>query len=459
MESAASALPITAAPEKFRDVSSLLKENGRTTGPCRPWSATAASNLREDNHDMKIDKYIYYPYMASLVLLAAATASPAEDNEDFNWTEASQFVDSFPFKQKFIDSLVAAYQVAFPAPPLRTIPQQSFAQGEVLVYDIGWSFIRAGYVILTATPDAQHRTIKLGGKGLSRGFVSTFYRMRDYVISTIDAAGLYPLFFEEHLREGKHYSSDRWILYDHARNNVYVKGRSVSAPEFTNDYISVLYMARSRQFAPGDTFSLPFFVDGKIYHLMFSCKKRETIDYNGKDIRCLVVQPQPADDKGAFNKKKGLEIWFSDDAAKTPLKIKAKITIGSITANLVYAGRPKNDNPVAAKKNDPVKTPRTGKIADGSKVRNRDTLRSGDTVTTEMNEVADVHDSLKTADTVKMSDTSTVPVAPETSEPLIHYEAIDTHGTKKPHKTSKACCHDNEDGVEPEPGCSRDNSY
>ena len=347
MESAASASPSTAAPEKFRDVSSLLKWNGPMTGRCLPWSATAASDHGEDDLHMKIDKYTNYSFITVFALLALASVSPAADNEDFNWTEASRFVDSFPFKQTFTDSLVAAYQVTFPASPLRTIPQQSFAQGEVLVYDVGWSFIRAGYVILTATPDQPHRTIKLGAKGLSRGFVSTFYRMRDYIISTIDAEGLYPLFFEEHLHEGKHYTSDRWILYNHAKNNLYVKGRLVNAPQFTNDYISVLYLARSRQFAPGDTFSVPFFVDGRIYHLMFSCKKRETIDFNGKKIRCLVVQPQPMDDKGEFNRKKGLEIWFSDDAAKTPLKIKAKIAIGSITANLIYVWRPKNEIPAA----------------------------------------------------------------------------------------------------------------
>jgi hypothetical protein len=322
------------------------------TGRCRPLSAIAASNSGEDNPHMKINKYTYHRYATVLVLLVIASVSPAADNEDFNWTQASQFVDSFPFKQAFIDSLVTAYQVTFPASPLRTVPQQSFSQGEVLVYDVGWSFIRAGYVILTATSDQPHRTIKLGAKGLSRGFVSTFYRMRDYIISTIDAEGLYPLFFEEHLREGKKYKSNGWILYDHTKDTLYVKGRSLHAPQFTNDYISVLYLARSRQFAPGDTFSVPFFVDGKIHHLMFSCKKRENIDYNGKKIRCLVVQPQPSDDKGEFNRKKSLEIWFSDDAARTPLKIKAKIAIGSITANLIYVWRPKNENPAVVKSHD-----------------------------------------------------------------------------------------------------------
>ncbi len=405
---------------------------------------------------MNIDKHSCLAALAAAVLpLVLAAPLIAADEEDFNWTEASQFVDSFPFKQSYIDSLAAARHVVFPSSPLRTVPQQGFAKGELLVYDIGWSFVRAGYVILTATPDAPHRTIKLGAKALSRGFVSTFYRMRDYAISTVDAEGLYPLYFEEHLREGKHYKSNSLVLYDNAKDTLYVKERSLRVPKFTNDYISVLYLARTKQFAPGDTFSLPFFVDGKLYRLMFSCKKRETIAFNGKDIGCLVVQPQPADDKGAFNKKKGLEIWFSDDASKIPLKIKAKITIGSITANLVHAERPKSSGftgftPVKAEVKP--RPPDTVRLHAAAKMtvppKTRDSLRTGDTSKT------------LDRDARQPSDTMQVHDAAETAAGVSNADIIfKTEKTAKSPDTADVHDPGNKIGTEPVRRCSRDNSY
>jgi hypothetical protein len=365
-------------------------------------------------------------FFIGAVILSTVAVSRAAAEEDFNWTEGAKFVDGFPFKQAFIDSLAAACGVAFSSTPLRTVPQQVFSKGEVLVYDIGWGIIKGGYVILTATPDTAHRTLRLGGKALSRGFVSTFYRMRDYVISTVDAAGLYPLVFEEHLREGKHYKSDNWVIFDNVNDTLHAKGRpvkKVGVPEFTNDYLSVLYLARTRKFAPGDTFTLPFFVDGKFYYLLFSCKGRETLEFGGKNVRCLVTQPQPKNDNGAFNKKKRLEIWFSDDSLKLPIKIKAKIAIGSITANLIHRSLPKSEPPPAAKPRDTAKTP----APDSSK--RRDSAVQSDTIRS-LNSAIMV-DSLKTRDSIRCHDTGKTPDSLKKNDTTKKHDSAATPGCSK----------------------------
>lgn len=352
-------------------------------------------NMRK--HPMKIfqrrslAKRILFP----LWLVVAAALTYAADDEDFNWSDGAKFVDTFQFKQQFIDSLTAHYNVARPAQPLRTIPPHVFTQNEVLVYDVGWSIFKGGYVVLSVTPDTGTGTIRLGAKALSRGFVSTFYRMRDYIISTVHPTGLYPLFFEEHLREGKHYSANRWVLYNHADSMLYAQDKPVKVPPFTNDYISMIYVVRTRKFAPGDTFSLPFFVDGKLYRLHFSCSGRESIEFGGRNVPCLVTHPLPIDEKGVANTKKGFEIWFSDDAAKLPLKIRAKITIGSINANLIFVSRRMSRRPPAPKVVDTTRKADTAAVRDTTKKADsavkRDSLSKPDT--------AMKRDSLKKADT------------------------------------------------------------
>jgi hypothetical protein len=234
---------------------------------------------------------------------------------------------------------------------LRTSPESAFFNNETLVFDIGWGPFKAGYVILNAEPDTLRHTLRIGGKALSNKFVGAFYRMRDYIISTIDAKGLYPLFFEQHLREGKRYKSDGWILYDHAKRKIYVKERTLKtfdAPPLVNDYLSVLYVVRTMHFGPGDTFSLPLFADKKVRSIFFVCRERKTMRFDNATITCLVVEPKLVGDNGAFNKKDKMEVWLSDDDRKVPLLIKSKINVGSITAKLVRSTTAPGPSPKGA---------------------------------------------------------------------------------------------------------------
>ncbi|MBN1128994.1 MAG: DUF3108 domain-containing protein [Chitinispirillaceae bacterium] len=261
-----------------------------------------------------------------------------KQDDDFKWEDAAKEVEKFPFPKSFIDSLKKAYAVTWPARPLRTIAHGNRFKGEKLVYDIGWGPFRAGYVILTVDHDPAAKTIIIGGKALSNNFVSKLYRMRDYVISTVDATGLYPLFFEQHLREGKKYKSDGWILYDHVKGKIHVKERrfkTLDAPQFVNDYLSVLLKVRTMRFAPGDTFTLPLYADKKIHPLYFVCKGRKTFTFESDTIPCLVLEPKLVSSKGAFNKKDKMQVWLSDDEFKRPVYIKSKIKVGSITARLI----------------------------------------------------------------------------------------------------------------------------
>jgi hypothetical protein len=265
-------------------------------------------------------------------------AVAAQKDDDFKWEEAAKEVVTLPFPQRFIDSLRKSYKVTLPEKPLRTINHSVPFRGETLVFDIGWGPFKAGYVILTSNFDAAQGTLRIGGKALSNNFVGAFYRMRDYVITHLDATGLYPLFFEQHLREGKKYRSDGWILYDHMHKKIQVKERhckTLDAPAFVNDYLSVLYLIRTRAFAPGDTFTLPLYVDKKVHTMYFICRERKTLSIESGGVPCLVLEPKLVGDKGNFNKKDKLEVWFTDDTFKRPVLIKSKIKVGSITARLI----------------------------------------------------------------------------------------------------------------------------
>ena len=279
------------------------------------------------------------------IVFLCAFAFTGSTDEEFDWKKAALEVKDYAFTTAYIDSIRSLYDVVEPSTPLRHVQAGSFRDGETLVYEVSWGVFRAGYVVLTTEPDLSNGTLRLGAKALSNNFVSAFYRMRDYVISTVDEKGMYPLIFEQHLREGKKYKADGWILYDHLKGKVHVqekKFRTLDTPPFVHDYISVLYYARTLSYTPGDTFTLNLFIHSKVHPIFFKCKGRKPVQVDCGTFNCIGLEPTLMGEGRAFNKKDKMEVWLTDDDKRVPIFIKSKIKVGSVVAKLVWKSNPED---------------------------------------------------------------------------------------------------------------------
>jgi len=281
------------------------------------------------------------PFLISVftLILAGSITGAKSDEEDIRWQETSLELDSLPFNQDFIDSLRTEYQITPHTESMRSLSKVITCAAETLVYEVHWGPFRAGYLILTVEPVQHNKTIKLGGKALSSNFISAFYRMRDYVISTVDSEGLYPLFFEQHIREGKKYKSDRWILYDHTAQKAVIKEKelkTIDAPQFLHDYLSLLYQVRSMKTEPGDTFCFNIYMHKKVYPLWFQCKESKEIKVDCGTFKCTLIEPKLVGEGETFNRKDRIEVWISSDNRRMPIQIKSKIKFGAISAKLIY---------------------------------------------------------------------------------------------------------------------------
>ncbi len=288
--------------------------------------------------NFKLNKHFLFSIILMLVLAGTITGA-RRGEKDIRWQETSLELDSLPFNQYFIDSLKAAYQITPHIESMRSLSKVIPCVAETLVYEVNWGPFRAGYLILTVEPVQHNKTIKLGGKALSSNFISAFYRMRDYLISTVDSEGLYPLFFEQHIREGKKYKSDRWILYDHTVKKAVIKERdlkTVDSPQFLHDYLSLLYQVRSMKTEPGDTFCFNIYMHKKVHPLWFQCKESKDIKVDCGTFKCILIEPKLVGDSGTFNRKDRLEVWISNDERRMPIQIKSKIKFGAISARLIY---------------------------------------------------------------------------------------------------------------------------
>ena len=287
-------------------------------------------------------KCIHSCFLNSLFLLFVILAfnNCVYGDDDIRWEEAAQEVDNLPFSKFYLDSIKISHNITPIYSPLRVKNRILKHSKETFVYEISWGPFKAGYVILSTDYIPGNNTIRLGAKALSNNFVSTFYRMRDYIISTICADGLYPVVFEQHLREGRKFESDQWMLYDHPAGKLHIQGRKkfkeVDAPQFTNDYLSALYQVRNMMMKVGDKFSIDIYIHSKVHPLSFRCLEKKEISVDAGTFNCILVEPKLVGEGKAFNKKDKLQVWLSDDELRMPVLIKSKIKFGSIPGKLIH---------------------------------------------------------------------------------------------------------------------------
>jgi len=177
----------------------------------------------------------------------------------------------------------------------------------------------------------------MSAKAMTGNAVSAIYKVRNHELSWVDADGLYPVFFEQHIREGKKYKADKYIVYDNVADKLYLNGSNfLDTPKFTHNYISVMYYVRSMPLNPGDSFETSLYSKPKTYPLKFHVnEKRETMRVGGKDYNCVKVELAMVGEGRVFTKKDRMEIWVTDDENHYPVYLKSKAKIGSLNAALV----------------------------------------------------------------------------------------------------------------------------
>jgi hypothetical protein len=272
--------------------------------------------------------------------LANAPRAATNDNENFKWQEAAKELDALPFPQSYVDSAKKAHTGASQRQQgLRAVKVGPFANGETIVLEVGWTVFKGGYLILSTTNIRSRGLLRISAKAMTGDAVSAIYKVRNHEISWVDADGLYPVFFEQHVREGKKYKADNYIAYDNVVGKLFVKRsdlKEFDAPKFIHDYISLMYYARSMPLNPGDAFEVPLFLRPKTYQMKMKVhEKRETVQVGGKNYECVKVEPVLVGEGRVFTKKDKMEIWVTDDENHYPVMLKSKAKIGTLNAKLV----------------------------------------------------------------------------------------------------------------------------
>jgi hypothetical protein len=230
----------------------------------------------------------------------------------------------------------------------RYVPNNAYGFGEKLEYNVGYKFITAGTGFFQIMP----KPVEIGERSCydirfqvrSLESLEWLYKVRDTYRTLVDIHGIFPWFFEQHIREGN-YKRDFLASFDQRKHIAITeyKGKKEihKVDPYIHDIVSAFYYVRTLDLSsmPKDTvFYLKNFFKDTTYSLGVKILGKQTIEVEAGKFRCVVVQPLVVEG-GLFKNEGHIYIWLTDDERKIPVKVGTKILIGVVGAELTkYSG-------------------------------------------------------------------------------------------------------------------------
>ncbi len=212
--------------------------------------------------------------------------------------------------------------------------------GERAVYQLRWSFIPAGEVVIEVLPgDAGRPFSRLRLLARSLPHLDLFYRVRDRVESWFD--GEKSLRYEKDQQEGRHRRQVR-LAFDWRAATVTYRNFDEAHPPVplrpgTVDPLAAYYFLRSCALAPGMVIERPV-TDGKRVVIgRARVVRRESVATPAGRFDTLLVEPDIKEVRGVFEKATGavMRLWLTDDGRRLLVRAASRVAVGSFVAELV----------------------------------------------------------------------------------------------------------------------------
>jgi hypothetical protein len=223
-------------------------------------------------------------------------------------------------------SLLLAVAVT-PPPEIR----KAFEEGETLVYNLSWMRMTGGIGRMTISP-ADGERYRITSLAYSTPGFSRIFRFRDEIETTVARDDFSTLRYVKRLDEKGDTIEEVTTIENGVATRTRKKVKKVEVPRPVLDPISVMYYMRMVDLTPGKRYALTLIADGKVYTVDAKVLRREAIETPAGRFSTVVVEPQMTSATGPREEK--LQVWYTDDARRIPVRIRSDIKIGAITANL-----------------------------------------------------------------------------------------------------------------------------
>lgn len=226
------------------------------------------------------------------------------------------------------------------------LPKQvntAFKEGEVLTYRLHYGALNAGVAVLEVKPDILHvsgrQVYHIVGTGYTVGSADWFFKVRDRYESYMDKDALLPWLFVRRVDEGGYKFSQDYAFNHYTKKVDIGNGEKYDVPMGVQDMVSGFYAARNLDFSnakEGDIFTVDCFVDKELWPLKIKYVGKEVIETDMGKFRCLKFRPIVQKGR-VFKKEEDLTAYISDDKNHIPMRVQAKILVGSVKMDITGA--------------------------------------------------------------------------------------------------------------------------
>lgn len=225
------------------------------------------------------------------------------------------------------------------------VKEQPFGVGEFFKFKISYSrFLSAGYATLELTESIYNNkpVYYAKGYGANTGLSKLFFKVEDHYQSYFDKETGKPYMAVRNVSEGKYKRNQR--AYFNANTNKVLlrdlgrdKEETMDVPLNVQDVVSMFYYLRNHKdidkLKDGQAIAVDMFFDDDVIKLKLKFIGKEVIKTKFGDISAMVFKPMVQAGR-VFKEQESLTVWISDDKNKAPLRIKADLVVGSISADL-----------------------------------------------------------------------------------------------------------------------------
>lgn len=222
--------------------------------------------------------------------------------------------------------------------------EQTYQDGELLEFRVHYGWFNASHATLKVTAEELNGqpVYHIKGHGESIGLLDLFFEVNDTYESYISKATMLPLKFIRNIDEGG-YTKHKVIYYNQEEQQAKVHNlkdqtvKTFNTKSRVQDMISIVYHLRNNISTQlnkkGDSFVVNMFFDENNYKFKTVYLGHEIIDSEFGKIECIKLRPYVQAGR-VFKEQESLTIWVSADRNKVPIKIRAKLAVGSLTADL-----------------------------------------------------------------------------------------------------------------------------
>jgi len=215
-----------------------------------------------------------------------------------------------------------------------------FPNGQTYVYEAEWRLWNAGTARISM--DEAGGNLHITASADASGVVALLYPVHDRFQSAFDRHTFCSHTVSKHTEEGFH-SRDTLINYD------YNRGRSVldetnlktrqakrvehEIPGCVIDILSGIFYLSAQTLAPGANYVFPLNDGGDTIQIRASVEAREQVKTQAGTFATIRVSPEAV--SGPAKSRGKIWIWYSDDARRIPVQMRARAFWGTLTFRLL----------------------------------------------------------------------------------------------------------------------------